>query len=412
MRTPRVRLSDKSWWSLVAWSGLLAGTASLVVVTGLANGLRNARPDAALALTPDDARALARRADTTLLAGSLSPANVGRARADARAALTRDATLPAAWRVLGLTEKDGSPASVRLLQTAQTLSRRDVPTQLALLELQVRKGDIVGALKHYDIILRISTAYDPMLFPVLAGAMVEPQILVPLSRRLAAAPMWRRRFLSYVVNAGTSFEGQSQLFTALSRTGAPVERDIVAASATNSALANQFAVAWQLYRLVAAAEAGQRLRNGGFEKTGGIAPFDWQLETGGPLNVVIAGSEGQHRLEMGSVRGDGGRAARQLLTLSPGRYRVRARFGTLDSQGAGLPNINVICADAPGSIAVAQATTGRDLIEVKGTVPTNCQYQWLELGLQLDRQGAETAVWIDGVVVDPVSEKAGPHPRT
>ncbi len=399
MRMPRARRSRKAWLSLAAWAGLLGGVAVLVVLAGLTSALRSTRPDAALAMLPGDARALAKRADMTLLTGALRPADISAARTDARAALMRDTTLPAAWRVLGLTEREGSPASLRLLHTAQALSRRDVPTQIGLLEAQVERGNIISALRHYDIILRISTAYDPMLFPVLAGAMTEPQILRPLSKRLANAPMWRRRFLSYVVNAGTSFEEQAALFDALNHAGGLQERDILAASITNSASVGQLAVAQRLYRIMAPDDATRPLRNGQFEDAAGIAPFDWQLETTGPLSVAVATAQGQRRLEMASVRGDGGRAARQLLALPPGRYRLGARFGTLEGQNAGIPYMTLACAATSSVVTTAEAPMGRDSFTADGTIPTACRYQWLELGLRLDPHGTSTSAWIDAVIV-------------
>lgn len=382
---------------MLAWGLFLTAVAVLVILSGLAGALRSERPATVLRFMPGDARALANRASETLLLGNATTTSFAQARVDARAALARDATLPVAWRTLALTVPDGSSRSTELLGIAQRLSRRDVPTQLALLELQVRQGNILGALQHYDVILRISTAYDALLFPVLAKASAEPQIRQPLARRLLEAPMWRRRFLAYMIAAGTSYDVEANLFSAMAAAGALPDRDIVAMQATSSALGGQYAIAEQLYRLVAPSEAAKVLRDGEFQKDGsGVPPFDWQLDTDGAVDVAVTGQ----RLEISSRRGDGGQAARQLVSLSPGRHRITVRFGAIDSETAGIPYASVTCADAGTSITTLNGVPGRARFSGDIIVPANCRFQWLALGLRQDLNGSASAAWIDNVTVD------------
>jgi hypothetical protein len=385
------------------WLVVLVGSAVAVVCSGVAAGLRNRRPAVALQFVPGDARALSRMADTSLLVENGQLRDPSEARRYARAALARDATLPASWRILGLIAPDGSALSIKLLETAQRLSRRDALTQFALIELAVGRGDILGALDHYDILLRISSAYDAVLFPVLLGASTEPPIRQVLGQKLLRAPMWRRRFLAYMVNTATPYPVQADLFSAIAKGGRSFpDSDIVASQATNSALGGNYAIARHLYGLVAPSEVTQRLRNGGFDKDGGVPPFDWQYDTDGALTVAVASFGPGQRLEIISERGDGARAARQLLFLTPGRYRLAGQVGAIEGESVGRPYMTMTCADAgtPLLTVDTQPKAGRAAGIV--IVPNGCAVQWLELGMRQNSIGTRAAAWIDGVAIDRV----------
>lgn len=381
-------------WRAAGWTALLVGSAVLIVFAGLAGALRNSQPAAALRFMPGDARALARRAEQSLLSGKPKPAS---ARADARAALARDATIPSAWRTLALVSPDGPAKSVGLFETAERLSRRDMPTQIALLETAVRRGDVAGALGHYDVILRVTSDYDPILLPVLAGAVPDLSVRRALADLLLRAPMWRRRFLAHMISANTPYDVQADLFSAMAKAGPLPDRDIVAAQATASVLGGQYRVGERLYRLVAPTDAGKPLRDGGFEKDNGVPPFDWLLETDGPLDVSIAGSGDGRRLEIASERGDGGRAARQLVSLAPGRHRLMARAGAVDGQEAGRPYMTLTCAQEGGLLASFSGAPNAPGLGGEVTVPQGCGLQWLELGLLQDPSGEGAAAWVDAV---------------
>src|SRR3546814_17422634 len=64
----------------------------------------------------------------------------------------------------------------RLLAYSQTLSRRDLRTQLMAIELAVARDDIPSALRHYDIALRTKKNAPDLLFPVLTSALTNPTI--------------------------------------------------------------------------------------------------------------------------------------------------------------------------------------------------------------------------------------------
>ncbi|MFV3464693.1 hypothetical protein ACNJFH_21305, partial [Mycobacterium tuberculosis] len=86
----------------------------------------------------------------------------------AQAALQRDPMSVRAVSTLAFlaAEKGNAVQAARLLAYSERLSRRDLPTQLALIETKVQANDVVGALVHYDRALRTSKTSEAILVPV------------------------------------------------------------------------------------------------------------------------------------------------------------------------------------------------------------------------------------------------------
>ena len=386
------------WWSLVAWAALLGATGAALVRAQMADLLQ---PSPALALRFDagNAAALTRLAEERLAGIAAPRIDLRGARAAARAALSRQPVLPAAWRILGVTGSSELDEAIARLEFAESLSRRDIPTQLALIEYRSAQGDVAATLRHYDTIMRVSPAFDQVLFPLLAEAVANPIVLREAALVLREAP-WRRRFFSYLPEAGVSFARQADLFEALARTAPLPEADIVALQAGRAALAGEYRAALRLYRLVDPAGAAMRLRNPDFAGQEGVAPFDWQLDTDGVLNVSVSGREAP-RLEMTSVRGDGGRAARQLLYLPPGRFRVAARTGPIEGYGAATLALSLACANG-ARLADFEASAARERALGGGfAVPASCPVQWLSIALEQDTDGGRNGAWIGALALAP-----------
>src|SRR3546814_9359723 len=85
----------------------------------------------------------------------------------------------------------------RLLAYSQTLSRRDLRTQLMAIELAVARDDIPSALRHYDIALRTKKNAPDLLFPVLTSALTNPTIRTELVKTLGGRPTWSHDFISH-----------------------------------------------------------------------------------------------------------------------------------------------------------------------------------------------------------------------
>lgn len=158
-----------------------AGLAALVLAQGTAQIMASSAPNLASTFAPWFGASRARSAELALL-----NKNPSLARRQAKAALDRDATLVPAVRTLG--QLDEGVSGDHLLELALRLSRRDLPTHMALLQRAATKGDLNAAIVHYGQALRTNQTSWPTLLPPLAKAAGDPEVLPPLTRMLAQRP--------------------------------------------------------------------------------------------------------------------------------------------------------------------------------------------------------------------------------
>lgn len=387
------------WRGLAVWALLLLVTSAVVIRFELSRALIR-MPTTALRVAPDNAAALAALAEERL-DGKTGRIDIQGAQEAARAALRRQPLLPTAWRILGVTSVEPEDA-VAYLEFAEKLSRRDSPTQLGLIGYRSAQGDVVATLRHYDTILRVTYSYDPLLFPTLASALSNPIVLHLASRQLLDAP-WRRRFFSYLAAGGAPFSRQASLFRAMATQGSVPEADIAALQARNAAFAGEYDVALELYRLVNPTAALQLLRDPGFTGEGGVEPFDWQIEKAGVLTVGIAPDDnGGSRLEMVSVRGDAGPAARQLLYLSPGRYRVSGQIGSIEGIVAAKISLSLSCTDGTPLGAIAAVADRRHRLGGAFEVGARCPTQWIAIGLARTALDERSGGWVTALSLERI----------
>lgn len=399
---PKVRLAIISVCALAAtW---------LTVAVGVAGTQRVLRPDLALAIMPMDAGARVRSAELMLVQAASQPgaartAAIRAAGQAAREALKREPGMVAAWRLLaadiGLR---GQPQlAIRLFYWAERLSRRDRPTQLALIQERVAHDDIPGALRHYDIALRTHLDSPDLLFPILVGATSQAQIIRPLATVLARNPPWRTNFLWALVGSAPSDENLVRLFELIARRDAPFDRPLAQALVQRLVSRGKFAEAGRALRLISGTGPTQAgLRNGGFEGTNEVPPFDWQLEEGSDLRAeqgAIDNREGQV-LRLHAAGGRVGPVARQLLTLPPGQYSLSAVAGPAPGAAPAELSWTVTCARAgvaPLHIYPVPPAGGPAAHRTGFQVPASCPSQWLSLVIRAGDGDGES--WVDNVVI-------------
>ncbi len=411
-RHARPRPSSGRLLFIAAVVVIALGFSWLTFAVSAANAFRQVRPDLANSIMPLDARAkagLAERASVRSIRDRIARAETIRL---AREALARDATLASAWRTLGFgLEADGRRAQAgRLITFAERLSRRDLPTQLWLIERSVARNDIAGALAHYDIALRTSQAAADVLFPVLVQATANDGIVTPLAGLLRTDPPWRRAFLMKLSEGAPSSPNVARLLEETGR-GRPVEdADILANLIHRMTSEHDFASGWRVYRAWRQSDPRLTLRNSGFEGQNPAPPFDWRLENGANIQAeqgLVDGSGNGPVLTVRVSSGIVGVAAQQAMMLPPGTYRLAALSGPLpDTDPAGL-FWRVICGGRDGAVLaeVRQTSTGTPALPA-GTfrVPAgNCGAQWLQIGVLPRGDSTATGAWVDSVRVAPAA---------
>lgn len=364
----------------------------------------------------DPAQALSWRADhpvALLLQAERLAAAAGdqvRARQLAEAALQANPLEGRGYRVLArLAEADGDVSkAVQLHDLAVKRSPRDLPSRAWLFEHHLRAGRFTPALAHADAMLTVQPELAARLTPMLVALAQEPLAQPALAKVLRAAPPWREKFLGELcrqVPQGRRIAGLMAAVPALSRSelSAWLER-LIADRAWDEAYP-----AWAS-RLPGAGPALSNIFNGGFEAEPSGQGFDWRFDhVPGASIELLADSRVSGRQAL-SVGFDSQRVpfqhVRQLLVLSPGRYRFEGH-----ERGDGLRTPRglvwtIACAEDARVLAATEPLkddVGWRKFEVDVEVPdAGCGGQWLQLSLAARFEAEQMAVgraWYDDLSI-------------
>jgi len=382
----------------------------VVAAAGMAALSRNARPDLALRFMPSDARAQAKAAEQVLSRRGGRRGNVDEAERLARRALQRDPTIVVAWRTLGLvaTMRRQDQRAAQLFHISERMSRRDLPTQLWLIEEKVQQNDIVGALRHYDAALRTSPSSAELLMPILVSASEGSAVAASLVQLLASGPPWLRAFLVALSEHVPPGEKVAALLEAMHRARPITDRDIVGSIVFQLVDRREFGPAWRVYRLL-----GNRaglLRNGEFDGTAPLAPFDWQMEARSELEAQqrpLDDSGADWALLIHADGGNSGPVARQLLLLPAGAYALEAVAGAIEGTAPAALRWEIACANPEATslagFEIPPLNAGGRPHRVDFRVPSGCPAQWLRLGARAEDGSGGADAWVDSATIRAAS---------
>lgn len=402
--------------SAVVVVGLLLAWYVSAVTLSLVFGLRN--PAIASTLGHETSDSLASKAQQIISEGNATH-NLERAEALARASLAHEPGNVLALRSLGLvalarSDTDSARAAFDL---AERMSRRDLATQIWLIEDAAKRGDIAETLEHYDRALRTSERASRLLYPVLNRAALDPVVRTHLRTLLGKRPPWWSTFYEQFLTQSKSASSLSAVASSIGlNPHIAGERDLLAATIARLEQLNAYSQAYAFYRAATPGAPIQpdTIRNGSFEAEGSLPPFDWSVFDRRGLAAAREGRPENRANTALALLSDGfgtEEVARQTLLLKPGAYRFGAVVGSIPSGNAIRPTISVTC--APGPLAVSTRVFALQLpaaptagIQVRGSfdVPRNCPAQLLTITLQSSGSAApDDAPWIDDISIQPAS---------
>jgi hypothetical protein len=380
----------------------------LTVAVTLAMIFARPQPHLALALWPFSAEARAQLA-ARQLSPKMTRASAASADALATAALAREPVNVAATRTLSATRSIlGRPAQgERLLAYADVLSRRDLLTQMALIEGAVARDDIPQALIHYDRALRVSARSEDLLFPILIKASADPDILRPLAEMVGSRPPWWQAFMDRFLPGAPSAEAV-RLIVSQTRLKPSNEGELGMLRAALARLVELNAPneAAAIYRY-AARRPKTAVNDGRFEAQPLLPPLDWAFVDEPDLRAhTEPHPRGGRALFLSAANGRAGDAARQYLALAPGRYRLSVTAGDVVADLSGRPRIMLLCRTATGEQKIFEQqlpqapSEGRRIVS-EFVVPTsNCAAQWLAIRASAGEMQTET--WMDDLSIQRV----------
>lgn len=374
------RRSPKEWALRLALAAVAAVLGCYSVTFSIAQVVVASNPKLAYRLAPYDGRITA--ALSTELAGEgAMPTDLTRAERLAKRALRQDPTAVAALATLGLVAdaRDNKVVARRYFTYAQKLSRRDLRTQLWMIEDTVARGDLSGAVRQYDITLRVFPTMGNLLYPVLAAAIGEPLVRAEVVKTLAAKPLWGVDFINFIASKGPDPQSTATLLNALRRAGVFVP-ETAQAEATNALVAaGRFDAAWSYYGAVHSNADRHRSRDPKFTAaTETPSQFDWvTINDGSGLTTNIQGGI----FDFAAPASVGGPMLQQLQLLSPGRYRLRGHTAGIEQAASAQPYWTLRCQDGRelGRVEVPNSSVGGGNFSGMFSVPAGCPVQTLLL---------------------------------
>jgi hypothetical protein len=260
----------------VAALALAIGSAASAV-TG---AFRSTNALAALRVSPGDPVALIREVDNSLVMDGEATLKSGRILPAARQSIAGTALNPGAVRLLAIDAwmHNDAGRSALLLRLAERLSRRDLGTQLLLIEERVAANDVPGTLAHYDKILRVSPPSRAWLFSTLNEAASDPTTAEEIARMLRRDPPWFGDFIDWAIFEAPKIDNLGTLFAAVPPTSSLTWTDDRKRALIGKFARSQPAAAFRLYNLYAGGTGGL-IRDGDFQQPSLYPPISW--ETGG-----------------------------------------------------------------------------------------------------------------------------------
>lgn len=225
-----------------------------------------------------------------------------------------------------------------LLELAERVSRRDLVTQLTLIEVAVDKDDTSEVLHHYDRALTVYPQVSSALYPTLARATDDPDVRTQLGR--FSRSVWFSQFLSLAIDSGANPADVVGIWNAVAPSLAQKER-----SSLRQALLGQLAAKgdYVLATQVLGPESlglvqGEKALVFSPENSSQqVAPFSWRF---GSDEAVSATPDGDGSLEVEISPARSGLIAERVTLFGAGIHalQIRADFGSPGAPMSGAQN--------------------------------------------------------------------------
>lgn len=371
---------------LLARGGLALGLGVLGYVgtaSSLALVITKADPAQAYVMAPDNGVILADYAQSEFVRAP-SKENNSLSASLARRALLSDPTAADALTVLGFQAQLRGEAvrADRIFSYSTALTRRELRPRLWAIEQAVERGDIVGALRNYDIALRTSRDASELLYPTLASAMSEPRIRAALLPILDSNPIWKDGFVAYAADSGTEPEGAIALFQEGRSIGLE-PTDASRVNLVNTLFAqNKYNEAWAYYGTFRAGARRDRSRDPAFSLAEPRrAIFDWQPGADTRLSAAILRNGSSGLLDFSVPPSVGGILVSQTQLLPAGPYRLEGRSRGVDQPARSRPYWSLVCRDGRelGRVTLPNSAINDGRFAGRFVVPEGCQSQTLSL---------------------------------
>lgn len=384
----------------------------------VANVTQSGNPAMALRMNDRDPVALAQRGYALLDQRGVARANDADVVDYGKRSLHALALNGPALQLLGTAKaaQGEADAARRLFELSHRMSRRDLGTQLWMIEDAVEREDVAAALVHYDVALRVRRDSSQLLFPVLTAALEDPTLRAPFVPYVDASVPWVGAFFRHAIRATERPDALADI--AMRAGGLPDTPEFKQENGLQSELIarmvtlGQYDAARRFYLSIDGADPAifQSAELNPATTDPRYAPLTWQLTRMDAVqtNAMRSSENGPMTLSSTIASATRGVFARKLLMLPPGRYGFAARQRVANDTSDAELNWTVTCVDNDGQPGASLWSGSTVLagepraIEGRFVVPAGCTRQFLTAGGYGGSGVYGTDVAIDSVALRPI----------
>lgn len=299
---------------------------------------------------------------------------------------------------------------------SEQVTRRNLMTQLFLLERAVSREDIDGALTHYDNALRVSPSSKLFLFPVLVAAMKDASIRDSLASYAERQVPWIGGFLFAALDVrGGAVSAAELLLNPQVPADSPLLADLSANLISRLVNQQQFALAELIFKKLPTAHPSMLVNLSFSTDTTNPAygPLAWQVTDNTDADIAFQRGTGRQQNLYMSIPSGGSQTkglVRRIVHLPPGVYRF-AENREIDAS-IHAPFWQIECAAASVQWSPLWRSTTED-----GTartpllrIPYGCDWQRISLVASSFVTTGSMDLTIDHITLQPAADDTEKRP--
>lgn len=312
------------------------------------------------------------------------------------------ATSGVALQALSMMQRADTARGQSLLELAGKLTRRNTLINNALIESAARRNDDRSFFTWLSRVMLTNRDAGQIYAAAMADATARTGAVEALTPVIGPNPRWADQYWRLVVGRSDSLENAAMLRVAVAKKPwsqtaiGPTDNDLV------SGLVNigEFDRARQLVDVLqpgALRPQANLLMNASFAAVPTFPPFDWQLSALGNLGASI--DRKNKRLDISAVAGAGASAARQVLRLVPGEYRLNWSLSSNSPLAANTLTARIRCAEpkvpsvAPLPITLTAGKRQTNIRIEDGA----CRWHWFSIDLAVPDDSMGVDVLLSGL---------------
>lgn len=323
----------------------------------------------------------------------------------ARAAYRAEPLSSTALSLIIPTMPEGKARQSLLARTGE-LTRRNSLINEEQIRTAALRGDDTAFFRWLSRSLLTNNDLRAAYVGAMADATAREGAVAALTPVIGPAPSWSDAYWQQVIQRPASLLNAAKLRAAVARAPwrqATISRwdRYLSIGLTNR---GQFDAAHALYKglgLARERNSGNLLSDGDFERQPQLPPFDWQLAVSGTLGASI--DEKDKNLLVSAIGGARGFAARQLVSLSPGNYRLGWSLSASMPIDPATLMARVTCAEPGVKIAKIQPislATGKHAAPF--AIPESaCRWYWLSIDVALLDDSAGVDAYFRNISLAP-----------